>query len=80
MATGSLKDRVAALEAEVTQLRATLERSLDQPWWEKITGTFADDPIYAEAMRLGLEYRESLRPKASKREKPNSDRARHRSS
>jgi hypothetical protein len=31
------------------------------PWWEKIVGTFADNPVYDEAMRLGREYRESLR-------------------
>lgn len=29
------------------------------PWWEKITGTFKDDPEYDEAMRLGAEYRRS---------------------
>ena len=41
------------------------------PWWERIDETFADDPIYEQAMKLGLAYRESLRPgkpKARKRE------------
>lgn len=32
-----------------------------KPWWERIAGTFADSPAYEEAMRLGREYRESLR-------------------
>lgn len=29
-------------------------------WWQKITGTFADNSAYNEAMQLGREYRESL--------------------
>lgn len=30
-----------------------------QPWWQRIRGTFKDDPAYDEAMRLGREWRES---------------------
>ena len=71
MATASLRDRVATLEAEVARLRATIELFSPgaKPWWEQIAGTFANDPIYAEAMRLGRKYRESLRPKPRKRRK-----------
>jgi hypothetical protein len=29
---------------------------------EQIIGTFEDDPIYDEAMKLGRHYRQSLRP------------------
>jgi hypothetical protein len=65
MAAGSLEARVAALEAEVARLKQ--ERAgtagAQEPWWKEIWGTFKDDPIYAEAMRLGREYRESQRPK-----------------
>jgi hypothetical protein len=32
------------------------------PWWEEILGSFANDPVYDEAMQLGRQYRESLRP------------------
>lgn len=33
-----------------------------KPWWGHVVGAFADDPDFEEAMRLGREYRESLRP------------------
>lgn len=40
----------------------TIENKRETPWWERIVGTFRDNPEYDEAMRLGREYRESLRP------------------
>lgn len=66
MATITLEDRVTALEKELAQIKWRLEKEKLQtplPWWEKIAGTFADSEEYEEAMRLGREYRESLRPK-----------------
>ena len=71
MAKRSLEERVAALEAEVACLKAQLEGDdMDrQPWWKKIAGTFADDPMYAEAMRYGREWRESSRPKPRRHRK-----------
>jgi hypothetical protein len=58
-----LEERVASLEVEVARLKSQLEvvSLAKKPWWEKITGTFADNSAYDEAMRLGREYRESLR-------------------
>ena len=68
----SLEERVAALETEVERLKR--ERSTaptspavpasteEKPWWERIFGTFKDDPMFEEAMRLGEEYRRSQRP------------------
>lgn len=56
-----LEERVAILEAEVALLKNKLESdSSKTPWWEKINGTFANDPMYDEAMQLGREYRKSL--------------------
>jgi hypothetical protein len=71
MATVNLEDRVTALEVEMARLKAKLDKQLSPkvPWWEKIVGTFANDPLYEEAMRLGREYRESLRPKPRNRKK-----------
>lgn len=65
MATPTLEERVTALEKELEQLkrqRTASEPPAEEPWWERIRGTFKDDPAYDEAMRLGREYRESLRP------------------
>ncbi len=66
MATPTLEERVTALENELGQMkqqRAGTEPPAGKPWWERIRGTFKDDPAYEEAMRLGREYRESLRPR-----------------
>jgi hypothetical protein len=72
MAHARLEQRVAALEAEVASLKAKVETpaaSKDLPWWERIAGSFEGDPLYEEAMRLGREWRESFRPKPSRRKK-----------
>ncbi|MEG3894477.1 MULTISPECIES: hypothetical protein [unclassified Microcoleus] len=63
MSTLSIEERVAALEAEVVQIRQKVESPAVSvtPWWEKIAGTFAQDSVYNEAMKLGHQYRRSLR-------------------
>lgn len=63
--TATLEERVAQLEAAVSQLRQGKTAEPTQtpaPWWTQIWGTFKDDPDYDEAMRLGREWRESDRP------------------
>jgi hypothetical protein len=68
MPSARLEQRVAALEMEVAKLKSKLEeRETRLPWWEQIAGTFQNDPIYDHAMRLGQQYRQSLRPKLSAR-------------
>lgn len=57
-----LEERVAYLEAEVARLKSKVEGVNSGAWWEQIVGAFADNPDYDEAMRLGREYRDSLRP------------------
>lgn len=71
MSTTTLEKRVRALEAEVARLRGKIEvhSSSTRPWWEEIGGAFANDPAFKEAMRLGRKYRQSLRPKGSRRRK-----------
>jgi hypothetical protein len=67
MNTMKLEERVAALEAEVAILKEIVGNSKSkEPWWKEIVGAFRGDPAFLEAMRLGREYRESLRPKPRK--------------
>ena len=66
MASARLEQRVAALEEELRRLKAKVEGMAEaKPWWERIAGTFQDDPVYEKAMRLGRQYRRSLGRKAS---------------
>ncbi len=60
-----LEKRLESLEREMKEVRQRLGQpaSSEIPWWEKIAGTFANDPDYDKAMELGRKYRESLRPK-----------------
>ena len=59
----SLEERVAILEVEITKIKNKVESSTTttKPWWEKITGTFADSPDYDKAMQLGKKYRDFQR-------------------
>lgn len=55
-----LLKRVEQLERDVCALKTNAAQEL--PWWERIAGRFENDPTYDEIIRLGREYRESLRP------------------
>ena len=59
MATTEIEIRVSALESEIATLKEKLAKIEKSPtaWWQKVSGTFADDADYEEAMRLGREYR-----------------------
>lgn len=56
-----LEVRVATLETELAQVKQILSGVLQKkvPWWLKVTGSFADDPTFNEAVRLGREWRKS---------------------
>ena len=70
MASVRIEQRVAALEKELARLRNKMEQiDVSIPWWERIAGTFQDDPAYEKAMKLGRQYRRSIGQKADKREK-----------
>lgn len=66
-----LEARVKALEEEVARLKARLDKPCNtkEDWLDTIYGSFANDPAFEEAMRLGREWRESFRPKPRKSKK-----------
>jgi hypothetical protein len=69
MGPARLEKRVAALEDELTRLKSWVEKTnASTPWWERIAGTFEDDPVYEKAMKLGRQYRRSLADLASQPE------------
>ena len=65
MSTITLEERVALLEREVLALKRQLPKPTAVPWWEQMSGVFADTPAFDEAVKLGRQYRESQRPAAA---------------
>ena len=64
MASSKLEVRVSALEAEVARLKERLEELgvPSRPDSRNVVGSFANDPAFEEAMRLGREWCESFHP------------------
>ena len=74
MTTKEMETRLCALEKLVNELQTTMRsresiahREDEDPakqrhWWRDDAGRFKDDPVFDEIVRLGREYRESLRP------------------
>ncbi len=77
MTVEELARRVEALEKQVEELKTQVAKNGQTeppnkaPWWtpEGGAGRFKDDPGFEEMVRLGREYRESLRPGAKKKKK-----------
>jgi hypothetical protein len=65
MTQAEIEERLIALEAEIRLLKTQQARpnKADPKWVLAHAGRFADDPGFDEVVRLGREYRESLRPK-----------------
>lgn len=56
-----IEKRLDKLESEIAEIKLMLTQKITtvKPWWEEITGTFADDPAFEEAMEIGKKYRQS---------------------
>jgi hypothetical protein len=74
-----MEDRVAALESDIKKLKSLIgvSKRAPMPWWEQISGVFADDPTFEKAKKLGREFRESLRPGKRTVAKPRNHHPRH---
>lgn len=66
MATGTIEERVAALENKIAAVAAQLENrtpdSSKKRGWRWFVGIHANNPHFSEAIRQGREWRESDRP------------------
>jgi hypothetical protein len=55
--------RISALEQELKHLKAGTVKPTgslnEQPWWVKIAGSCADNPLFEDAIRYGQEWRNS---------------------
>jgi len=56
----NLEKRVEALERELKSLKSAIQKKSREPWWERLAGTFEDDPIFDEIVEAGRKYRQSL--------------------
>jgi len=60
MAAANLEKRVDLLEREVRRLKSVIGSEVEenqQPWWERLAGTFKDDPVFDEIVEAGRKYR-----------------------
>jgi hypothetical protein len=73
----TLERRVSELEAKVAEFTPTSKP--DMSFVDSVWGVFRGDPVFLEAMKLGRQYRESLRPKrkSTAARKRKNARARH---
>ncbi len=60
----TLEERVTQLERMVAELHQRVLRP--HAWLDQIYGRYKDGDPFLEAMRLGSEYRKSLRPRSKK--------------
>ncbi len=59
--TEPFETRLARVEKELQELKAALGAKRSEPWYRQITGDFADDPAFAEIVRLGRLIRRGKR-------------------
>ena len=58
----SVEERLTAVEQQVADLKRRLPPRTDgKSWVERIAGTFKDDPDFDEIVRLGREFRKSVK-------------------
>jgi hypothetical protein len=59
----ALQKRVENLEKQLREVQtelAVIRRTAKTPWWERLAGTFKNDPRFDEVAAAGRAYRRSL--------------------
>ena len=58
----NLQERIATLEREVHEIKTVLKivSETQQPWWERLAGTFKENSLFDEIVEAGQAYRRSL--------------------
>jgi hypothetical protein len=68
MTSQQIVDRLTTVEQELAQIKTLLQdyrpatftsASTEEPWWQKVAGTFPDDEATAIAEQFGREWRKS---------------------
>lgn len=80
MTMKELEKRLAALEAEVRELKSGLSEPPGETSgraWLARAGMFRDDPNFWEAVRAGEEYRKSHEPGRRRKKKASRARGKH---
>lgn len=49
--------RLARIEKEIAELKASQTHSRAEPWYRQVVGDFADDEAYLQIIRLGKQIR-----------------------
>ncbi len=57
----TLETRVEKLEQELAMLKFRLSRNANEPWWQKISGAFENDPDFDKMIALGRQIRKQDR-------------------
>ena len=56
----NLEKRVDALERELKSLKSAVGKTMSKgAWWQRLAGTFKDDPLFDEMVEAGRKYRRS---------------------
>jgi len=63
MTSNQIAHRIEAMERELAHLKSAVgtKKPRSVRWWEQIAGSFAGDPAFLEAAKLGRTYRQGQR-------------------
>ena len=58
----AIQERLAALEKEVADLKARLDRVAPENWLDRVIGSMRDYPEFKKVIKYGVAFRRSQRP------------------